>query len=292
MGAVALVVALILHLLVSRRVAKMRAISQRFAAGDHEARVRLEGGDELAGLGQAFDHMADKIVADQRALRNSERKLSLHLRQTILGVIEWDRDFRAREWNPAAELIFGYSREEALGRHAADLILPPEVAEEIDTVWRQILSQKGGSYNHNENVTRGGRTILCEWFNTPLVDDNGSVTGVMSLARDVTAEKQAEEALHLQAIELEEEVAERQLAQEALQEQALLLESEVEERRNAQEELEQLNDSLEQRVHERTAELEAKNSELHKMNRLFVGRELRMVELKERIRELEIKAGE
>jgi len=48
-----------------------------------------------------------------------------------------------------------------------------------------------------------------------------------------------------------------------------------------------LNEQLEQRVRERTVELEEKNAELYKMNRLFVGRELRMVELKERIRELE-----
>jgi hypothetical protein len=47
------------------------------------------------------------------------------------------------------------------------------------------------------------------------------------------------------------------------------------------------NEELEQRVKERAAELEEKNAELYKMNRLFVGRELRMVELKERIRELE-----
>ena len=42
---------------------------------------------------------------------------------------------------------------------------------------------------------------------------------------------------------------------------------------------------------ERTAELAAKNVELERMNRIFVGRELRMVELKERIRELEEKPG-
>jgi nitrate/nitrite-specific signal transduction histidine kinase len=44
-----------------------------------------------------------------------------------------------------------------------------------------------------------------------------------------------------------------------------------------------LNEQLEKRVKERTSELEEKNAELHKMNRLFVGRELRMVELKEKM---------
>jgi hypothetical protein len=44
-------------------------------------------------------------------------------------------------------------------------------------------------------------------------------------------------------------------------------------------------------VKQRTTELEEKNTELYKMNRLFVNRELRMVELKQRIRELEEKSG-
>lgn len=109
----------------------------------------------------------------------------------------------------------------------------------------------------------------------------------VALEKSLAERTLAEETLHLQAVELEAEVAERQMAQESLQDQALQLENEIEERRNAQNELGQLNESLEQRVQERTAELEARNVELEHMNRLFVGRELRMVELKEKIREME-----
>jgi PAS domain S-box-containing protein len=68
---------------------------------------------------------------------------------------------------------------------------------------------------------------------------------------------------------------------------ALTIWSDISERKQIEDDIRQLNEELEQRVKLRTAELEEKNAELYKMNRLFVGRELRMVELKERIRELE-----
>lgn len=73
--------------------------------------------------------------------------------------------------------------------------------------------------------------------------------------------------------ELHEEITERLKTEESLQE--------------SEETLRQLNVDLDRRVQERTTELEKKYAELERINRLFVGRELRMIELKERIRELE-----
>ncbi|MCI0351901.1 MAG: PAS domain S-box protein, partial [Acidobacteriales bacterium] len=132
----------------------------------------------------------------ERALQSSEQKLLLHLRQTLLGVIEWNTSFEVVDWNEGAEKIFGYSRGEALGRHGS-FIVPRQAKEHVDQVWSNLLSQQGGTRSTNENVRKDGRIILSEWFNTPLVDSQGRVMAVASLVQDVTERKSAEEALRV-----------------------------------------------------------------------------------------------
>ena len=109
-------------------------------------------------------------------------------------MIEWDTDFHVISWNPAAETIFGYSTAEALGRHA-EFIVPVSARPHVDRIWSDLLLRKGGERSTNENVTKDGRTILCEWYNTPLITADGRVIGVASLVQDITERKRSEEAL-------------------------------------------------------------------------------------------------
>ena len=127
----------------------------------------------------------------EEAVKASAHKLALHVEQTPLGVILWDLDFKVAEWNPSAERIFGYSQNEAIGRHAR-FIVPEEAQVHVDAVWDQLLSGTGGTRSTNENITKDGRTILCEWYNTPLVDHTGKVIGVAAEVMDVTERRQAE----------------------------------------------------------------------------------------------------
>jgi signal transduction histidine kinase len=105
--------------------------------------------------------------------------------------------------------------------------------------------------------------VLALFSKHPISPSEDALLDGLSSAVALTAQQAAaEEALHFQAIELEEEMAERQMAQESLQEKALLLEEEVEKRQETQYELEILNENLEQRVEERTAELNERNVEV------------------------------
>lgn len=135
----------------------------------------------------------------QRRLQESEQRLSLHVQQTPLGVIDWNMNFEVMTWNPAAERIFGYTCEEALGKHAAGLVIPVSARMHVDKIWQALLTQEGGLQSTNQNITKDGQEIMCEWYNTPLIDDAGHVVGVSSLVQDITERTRAENKLSYQA---------------------------------------------------------------------------------------------
>ncbi|HEY9604636.1 MAG TPA: PAS domain S-box protein [Allocoleopsis sp.] len=125
----------------------------------------------------------------------SSQRLSLLIQQSPLGVIEWTPDLAVVDWNPAAEKIFGYTKQEVLGRHAIALIVPEMALQQVGQVAAQLLQQQGGTRSTNANITKDGTQIYCEWYNTPLVNAEGQVVGIASLVQDITEQKLASLAL-------------------------------------------------------------------------------------------------
>ncbi len=144
----------------------------------------------------------------EEAIHKSEQRLRIHVEHTPLAVIEWDLQFRVVAWNAAAERIFGYTREEAMGQHA-HFIVAPAFRERVDRAWQNLLEQKSATVSsaNDDNITKDGRTISCEWYNTPLIAkdgnaESGRVFGVASLVQDVTERVALEDKLrHSQKME-------------------------------------------------------------------------------------------
>ena len=131
----------------------------------------------------------------ERMIAQSRQRMALHMQNTPLGVVECDSDFRVTEWNAAAERIFGYTRAEALGQKVAPLIIPNSQVIDVKQVWQQVIVQQASKHSSNDNITKSGRLITCEWYNTPLIDEDGVIFGMSSLVQDITEHRMAEQAL-------------------------------------------------------------------------------------------------
>ena len=141
-----------------------------------------------------------KKPTESRIQKEEENKklqeyLQLQIDRMPIGLIVWDSEFRVKTWNPSAERIFGFTQQEAVGKHPYDLIVPKQAQPQVDGIWSRLIEGDVTANSANENLTKDGRTILCEWSNTPLKKEDGTVIGVLSMVQDVTERKTNEDAL-------------------------------------------------------------------------------------------------
>jgi PAS domain S-box-containing protein len=137
----------------------------------------------------------DDLKRTEQKLQESEARLQLQINRTPIGCMMFDKEFRILSWNPAAERIFGFSAQEVLGLHAYDCIVPRDLQPEVDSVFEQLIKGSETAHSTNENLTKDGRRITCEWTNTPLKGSDGAVHGILCMAQDITERTKAEEAL-------------------------------------------------------------------------------------------------
>jgi PAS domain S-box-containing protein len=139
---------------------------------------------ELAGIVEVARDVTEQQRAAQ-SLRLSAQRQRLHFDRSPVAVVEWGLDHRVVEWNPAAEALFGYTKQEAVGRHAY-FIVPDEIRGHVDANLEALRLGCGGERSTNPNRRKDGSPLMCEWYNTALVDESGQVIGFASQVLDVT----------------------------------------------------------------------------------------------------------
>jgi len=138
-------------------------------------------------------------IHEQKMAELRRQSLAGRLRMMIdnmpAGCLLLNNERRILDWNPAAEQIFGYSKAEALGRDPFDLIIAPEQRDLIESGVARIYSGEEIATHVSLNRTKDGRPISCEWTNARLTDDDGSCIGLLSMVRDVSEKRAADEKI-------------------------------------------------------------------------------------------------
>jgi PAS domain S-box-containing protein len=151
--------------------------------------------EDIAWYGVIFD-ITDQKQTEQQ-LQQAHQKLSFHVQNSPLAVIEWDSQFRVQSWSHRAEEIFGWKAEEVLGKTMHEWRFIYE--EDLDYVNQGANQMLSGTVpctvGHNRNYTKEGTVIYCDWYTSMLLDESRNLVSVLSLTQDVSDRKRAEETL-------------------------------------------------------------------------------------------------
>ncbi|GAB4430863.1 MAG: hypothetical protein OHK0015_16610 [Chloroflexi bacterium OHK40] len=127
----------------------------------------------------------------QRALQAALHRLEQIFLNNPLAMLEADKQGVITRWNPAAQRIFGWSAEEAIGKNAIELLVPNIAREHVEGIVGALLSGQAAN-SRNENITKDGRIITCQWHNAVLRDEEGQVVGWLSQTEDISEHVRAE----------------------------------------------------------------------------------------------------
>ena len=149
----------------------------------------LRMGDEAMVLVCLEDITQRKLAED--ALREAHQDLQALVNASPLAIVELDFHGNVSQWNPAAERIFGWDKQEVLGKPFP--IIPKEKGEQFQKDFKRILEDVGFSSLEVYRQKKDGTMIAVNVSAAPLLDANGSVKGAIGILEDITERKKAEE---------------------------------------------------------------------------------------------------
>ncbi len=158
-----------------------------------EVRTRLlyENGRPIGVQGIARD-ITERKEAEE-ALRHANERLRALVESSPLAVISLDLDLIVQSWNSAAETMFGWTAGEIVG-HPYPLV-PPDRQEEFQSLFSKVVHGEAISAFETKRARKDGSVTDVSIAVAPLRDRNEEVTGIITVIADVTARKQAENAL-------------------------------------------------------------------------------------------------
>jgi PAS domain S-box-containing protein len=197
--------------------------SMETSLSNHTEFTAIEISREFPGMGRRtillnareLAREADALILltfhDITELKQAERMSSLVtaiVDSSDDAIVSKNLDGFVTSWNKGAERLFGYTAQEAVGRHIT-LIVPRDRQDEEATILQRL--RRGERVEHFETlrIRKDGTIFDCSLTISPVRDVAGRVVGASKVARDITARKQTEAELKAVREKLEERVQER-----------------------------------------------------------------------------------
>ena len=133
-------------------------------------------------------------VTERKRLYEARSHLASLVESSDDAIVAKSLDGTIQSWNAAAERLFGYTAEQAVGRHIS-LIIPADRADEEERILASL--RVGRRIEHYDTIRQrsDGRLVDVSLTISPVRDEAGRVVGASKIARDITERKRSEAAL-------------------------------------------------------------------------------------------------
>ncbi|MBA4055176.1 MAG: hypothetical protein C0490_10725 [Marivirga sp.] len=178
---------------------------------DFSVRAIKESDDEVGLFTDAFNQMLNQIQQQNTALSESSERLRAVLNSALSGVILMNARGAIIDWNERAEKMFGWGKDEVMGRDLADIIIPENFrAAHRNGILHFFKTGEGPVLNKLLELTalrRNGVEFPVE-LSISILKANDMLT-FCGFVTDITDRKKAEEAIHTFNQKLEQMVIDR-----------------------------------------------------------------------------------
>jgi PAS domain S-box-containing protein len=133
-------------------------------------------------------------VTEQRRQEERVAYLPGLLDNTEDGIVAMDEGYLLTAWNKGAERLYGWTAEEVIGRHANE-VARTNLSEDERTAMRRELADVGRWRGEVIMIRKDATTIDVELISVALRGPDEAITGYLTIHRDISERKRAEEAL-------------------------------------------------------------------------------------------------
>lgn len=139
-------------------------------------------GEIMGGVSIAVD------ITEQKRLQGESAILAAVVRDSGEAIISATVDGTILTWNRGAELLYGYSADEIVGR-SASLLAPPSHSNEIPDLIRRVAAGERVQIAETVRRRKDGSLIDVTATVSPIFDQHGSVVGISTVAHDITEQR-------------------------------------------------------------------------------------------------------
>ncbi len=130
----------------------------------------------------------------EAALQETRMHLAAVVESSLDAIVSVDLAGRINAWNRGAEGLFGYSREEIVGRPIFTIV-PPQLHDEERGIFAKVLAGERVEHYETLRIRKDGQQRHISLTVSPIRDASGAFIGISKVGRDITERKEAQREL-------------------------------------------------------------------------------------------------